>query len=181
MNYRSSMSVALAAGILIAGCSLAQRAMPGATMSDANVLAVLNTIDRAEIEAGQLAAQKAASEDVRQLATRTVEEHTQMTQQTRQLAQRMNVEPDKPALASTMEKAHRETMEELRGKSGRDFDQAYITYQIKMHEQAIGLVKDTAGSVSSARLQQHLRQAQPDLQSHLSAARAVERQSVAQR
>jgi len=169
----------LPVAVILSGCSMAQRAMPGATMSDANVLSVLNTIDRSEVEAARLAQQK-ASPEVRAFATRMIDEHQAKTQETRELGQRMDVSPDKPALAKTLEKTHRETMEELQGKSGRDFDQAYIEYQITMHEQAVDLVQETADEVKNSRLQQHLRRTRPDLERHLSAARALERQ-VAQR
>jgi putative membrane protein len=172
--------MAILAGAILSGCSLFQWAMPGATLSDANVLAMLDTINLSEIDAADLAKQKASSEEVRSFASRMLNEHTTMMQKSRQLAQRINVQPDTPALASTAGKTHQETMEELRKASGPDFDHAYLKYQIKMHEQAIDLVQDTAGSVDDLRLQQYLRQARPDLDSHLSAARAIERHLVAQ-
>jgi putative membrane protein len=172
--------VAILAGAILSGCSFFQWAMPGATMSDANVLAMLETIDRSETDAAQLARQKASSEEVRSFASRMMNEHTTMSQETRQLGQRINVQPETPALASTAEKTHQETMEELRNKSGNDFDKSYMEYQIKMHEQAISLVEDTAGSVDNSRLQRYLQQARPGLESHLSAARGVKQQLVAQ-
>jgi len=165
---------------ILSGCSLFQWAIPGVTLSDANVLAMLDTLNRSEIEVATLAQQKASSEEVRTFASRMLNNHITMSQATRQLEQRINVQPETPALASTTDKAHRKMMEELRNKSGPDFDQSYVKYQIKMHEQAIGLVQDTAGSVDNVQLKQHLRQARPDLEGHLSAARAIERQLVAQ-
>src|SRR5688572_22346710 len=48
MKLLQSLVCVLAVSGLAFGCSLAQRAMPG-TMSDANVLEVMNTIDRSEI------------------------------------------------------------------------------------------------------------------------------------
>jgi putative membrane protein len=179
---KSMMTViAVVAGGVLSGCSWFQWAMPGATMSDANVLSMLDTIDSGEIDAAHLARQKASSEEVRAFASRILNEHTAMSQETRQLGQQINVQPEMPALASTTETSHEKMMQELRNISGSDFDQAYMKYQIKMHELAIGFVQDTAGSVESSRLQQHLRQARPDLESHLSVARSVERQLVAQR
>jgi putative membrane protein len=172
--------IAIVGGAVLSGCSLFQWAMPGATLSDANVLAMLDTINLSEIDAAHLAMQKASSEEVRTFASRMLNEHTMMMQDTQQLAQRINVQPQTPALASTAGKTHQETMEELRKLSGRDFDQAYLKYQIKMHEQAIDLVQDTAGSVDDLRLQQHLRQSRPSLDSHLTSVRALERQLVAQ-
>ena len=43
-------------------------------------------------------------------------------------------------------------MEELRAKSGSDFDKTYITYQVKMHEQAVDLVNNVAHSADSQSL-----------------------------
>lgn len=154
--------------------------MPGATLSDANVLAMLDTINLGEIDAAQLAQQKASSEPVKIYAARMLNEHSTMMQDTRQLGERIHVRPDPPALASTIGTAHRKAMEKLRTLSGHEFDHAYLKYQIKMHEQAIDLVRDTAASVDSPLLRQHLSKARPDLDSHLSEARTVERQVVAQ-
>jgi putative membrane protein len=168
----------LAVSALATGCGMAQKAMPG-TMSDANVVAVLNTIDASELEAAQLAKQKAKSPEVRTYATRLVDEHTNMMAKNRQVASRINVQPENPALVSTMKSTHQETMEELRQKSGRDFDQRYIDYQILMHEQAVQLVEKTADSSDNSRLKQHLLQTRPDLQSHLSEAKTIQRQLVA--
>jgi predicted outer membrane protein len=104
-----------------------------------------------------------------------VSEHEMMRQKTTQLAQRLSVQPQKPALASTMENTYRETMEELRAKSGSDLDKAYIAYQVKMHEQAVDLVNDVTYSADNQSLKLHLREARPDLQNHLTAAQSIER------
>jgi putative membrane protein len=163
---------------LATGCGMAQRAMPG-TMSEANVVAVLNTIDASELEAAQLANQKAQSSDVRHYATRLVDEHTDMMAKNRQVASRINVEPENPALASSIRGTHQDTMQELRNKSGRDFDRAYIDYQVKMHEEAVNLVEKTADASDNSRLKQRLMQTRPDLQSHLAEAKTIQRQLVA--
>ncbi len=70
---------------LTVGCSLAQRAVPS-TMSDANVLAVMNTIDRSEIEAAELATQRAPAPGVRDYATRLTTEHESMLDKNQQVA-----------------------------------------------------------------------------------------------
>jgi len=178
MRTLTILTVALSAGALLSGCAAAQRAMPG-TLSNANVVAVLNTIDTSEIEAAQLAKQKASSQAVRTYAGRLVDEHTDMMQKNLQLARRIKVEPEKPRLASALESTHQQTMEQLRKRSGQDFDRAYMTYQVQMHEQALKLVEDTAESADDSRLKQHLIQARPELQSHLSAAQNLQRQLVA--
>jgi putative membrane protein len=178
MKALNVVSLALCLGGLLSGCAAAQRAMPG-TLSDANVVSVLDTIDVSEIEAAQLAKQKASSPAVRAYATRLVDEHTEKMQQTLQLANRRGLQPEKPRLAAAVESTHQETMNELRKKSGRDFDRAYLDYQVTMHQQAVKLVEDTADSVQDPRLKQHLMRTRPDLQSHLTTARDLQRQVVA--
>jgi putative membrane protein len=180
MKKQLTSIIAVMGLAILSGCSLFQWAMPGTTLSDANVLAMLDTINIGEIDAAHLAQQKASSEEVKTFASRMLNEHTIMMQDTRQLAQRINIRPETPALAENVGKTHKKTIDELRMLSGRDFDQAYLKYQIKMHEQTIDLVQATADSVDNSLLQQHLKKARPDLDSHLSAARALERQVVAQ-
>lgn len=179
MKVLTVVSLALCLGGLLSGCAAAQRAMPG-TLSDGNVVSVLDTIDVSEIEAAQLAKQKASNPAVRAYASHLVDEHTANMQQTLQLANRRGLQPEKPSLAAAVESTHQKTMEELWKKSGRDFDRAYLDHQVTMHQQAIKLVQDTANSVEDTRLKQHLIQRRPDLMSHLTGARDLQRQLVAQ-
>ena len=179
MKALNVVSLALSLGGLLSGCAAAERAMPS-TLSDANVVSVLDTIDVSEIEAAQLAKQKSSSPALRSFATSLVDQHTENMQQTLQLANRMRIQPEKPRLASAMETTHRETMEELRKKSGPAFDRAYLDYQVTMHQQAVELVEDTVNSVDDTRVRQRLIKMRPELLSHLTSARDLQRQVVAQ-
>lgn len=173
------LAAVLTSAGLWAGCAAGQRAMPG-TLSAANTVAVLNTIDKAEIEAAQLAKDRASSPAVREFAGKVIDDHTQSLNSSRDLAQRMNVQPDPPQLASSIKETHKENMETLRQKSGTGFDKTYMEQQIKMHEQALSLVKDAAESTDNPQLRQHLQQMRPDLQGHLQTAKNVQRNIVAQ-
>src|SRR5262249_38236922 len=132
----------IAVAVILSGCSLFQSTMPEATLSDADVLAMLDIINLSEIDSADLAKQKASSAEVRIFASQMLNEHTAMLQESRQLAQQINVDDSQmPALASTVGKRHQDMMEELRSLSGANFDQAYLKYQIQMHKQAINLVQ----------------------------------------
>jgi predicted outer membrane protein len=63
------------AGSLLCSCAFTEQHMP-ITMSNANVVAVLNTIDQIEVDAGELGTHKAASQKVRAFASRLAHEHT---------------------------------------------------------------------------------------------------------
>ncbi len=170
--------ITIVAGLLLSGCSLFQWAMPVAMLSDANVLAMLDIINLSEIDSADLAKEKASSEEVRTFASRMLNEHTAMLQETRQLAQQINVDPQTPVLASIVGKRHQETMEELRRTSGADFDQAYMKYQIQMHEQAIGLVQTKADFVHDSHFRHLLKGDRQDLLTHVSLASRIERHVV---
>lgn len=170
------VTVAMSTYALISACSLAERALPGVTLSNADVLGILNTIHHSEIDAGQLARDRASSEEVRAYASRMVNEHQMQMQETDQLAQRMKIDPHNPALAATFKNAHQNAMEDLRDNTGTSFDQTYLAYQIKLHQQAVNFVHATAGSVEDPQLKRFLGEVGLDLQGHLAAAQSVRRQ-----
>ena len=167
------------AGSLLCSCAFTEEHMP-ITMSHANVVAVLNTIDQIEVDAGELGKHKAASQKVRAFASRLAHEHTSSMQARHHLAERIDVEPQKPQLALALEQMQGESTNLLLKKTGHDFDEAYIKDQILLHVQMIKLLQDTEESMDQPDLRQHLRYTRPDLLSHLSAAQAVARQFAAQ-
>lgn len=170
----------LMGGSLLCSCAFTEQVMP-LTMSHGNVVAVLNTIDQTEAEAGELGKQKGASPNVRSFASRLAQEHRTSIVGRQHLAEQINIQPEKPSLALALEDMQEESKRLLEQKSGRDFDEAYIQEQISIHQQMVGLIQDTEDSMDDPALRQHLRYIRPDLLSHLSAARAAERQLAAQR
>src|SRR5215510_6477178 len=92
--------IPITAGLILSGCSLFQWVMPVAMLSDASVLAMLDIVNLSEIDSAELAKEKASSEEVRMFASRMLSEHIAMLQDTRQLAQQINVDHQTPVLAS---------------------------------------------------------------------------------
>ena len=175
MKLLVAVAAMMSVWVLVAACALVERAMPGATMSDADLLGVWHTINHSEIDAGQLARDRASCEEVLAYASRMVYDHKMHMQNADQLAHRIGMEPHKPALASTFENAHQKAMEELRDNAGLNFDKSYIGYQITLHQQAINLVNDAVEWVNDPQVKRFLGEAVPDLQSHLEAAQSVQR------
>jgi putative membrane protein len=83
----------------------------------------------AEVELGRLAAQRAASEAVRQFAQRMVTDHGTANGELMQLAQRRGV-----MLPRDVDPAHRATMDRLTAMSGPAFDQAYMAEMMRDHQ-----------------------------------------------
>ena len=156
-------------------CAVLQHRIPGLTMSDANLVSVLDSIDQSEIEAARLALDKASAPDVRAFAGRILNEHRAFAEANARLATELSLQPKPPALASDLKQAHLKALQALRAKSGADFDRAYVQFEIQQHVQALSFLEAAAESEPNATLKQELIRTGPDLLSHISAARALDR------
>lgn len=177
MKARALATITLSIGGLLFGCAAVERAMPG-TLSDANLVSVLLTIDVNEVEVAQLAMDKTSSNRVRTYATRLFDDHTIMLQKHLQVAKR--IPPDKTNLAAALERTHQDTIEALHTKSGEDFDRTFIAHQVTMHQQTLKLLDDMADSADDFSLQLYLDQTRPELLIHLTEAQYLQRQLMAQ-
>ena len=98
----------------------------------------------AEVQLGQLAAQKSSSADVKQFGQKMVEDHTKLGNEMTALANQMGVKP--PAGPS---KKDTKLLAKLQGLSGQQFDQAYIKAMVKDHK------KDESDFKSEAQMSQN--------------------------
>ncbi|HEU4502677.1 MAG TPA: DUF4142 domain-containing protein [Nitrospira sp.] len=177
-RFTGLMTVALAHGLLY-GCAFVQQTLPGLTMTDAEMVGVLNSFSEEEVEAAELARRTSTTSDVQAFAGRVLDEHRQLAEHNARLSRQLHITPREPALASELKANHQQAMHDLEGKQGSDFDRAYVEYEIARHVHAFGLMKTAAESEATLPLQQELIRTGPDLLSHLSAARALERRLVA--
>src|SRR6476620_4271152 len=117
------------AGPAFVGCAFFQQLLPGLTMSDANVVSVLDSIDEGQMDAAQLAQKQASDPGVQAFAGRVLNEHRQLADANGRLATQLSLEPDPTSLASHLKQAHEKTMRNLRAMSGAAFDRAYVQYE----------------------------------------------------
>ena len=82
----------------------------------------------AEVQFGKLAAQKAASEDVKSFAQQMVDDHTEMNKEMEPVADNLGVK-----LPSHLNKENQAEYEKLQGLSGEAFDNEYLTIMVQDH------------------------------------------------
>jgi len=82
----------------------------------------------AEVQFGKLATQKAASEDVKTLAQKMVDDHTEMNKDMEPVADNLGVK-----LPSHLNKENQAEYEKLNGLSGEAFDNEYLTVMVQGH------------------------------------------------
>ena len=82
----------------------------------------------AEIQLGQLAAQKADSDDVKKLGQKMADDHALLNTEMKPVADDLGVRP-----ADKMNKLAQDEYNKLTALSGTDFDKEYLAYMLKDH------------------------------------------------
>jgi putative membrane protein len=144
-------------------------------LSEGGIIGLLRAANAGEVEAANVALQKAKNAQVRQFAQLMKDEHTAMLSKTDQLGQSLAVNPVVPRDEDKLVKDHRENMEEL-SKDDEDFDQEYMDAQIEEHEEALNIIDKSLENTQNAELRQLLQEARPKVEQHLTQARQIKDQ-----
>jgi len=121
----------------------------------------------AEVQAGRLAQQKAASPEVRELGARLEHDHAAANAKAEQVAQSLGVKvPGEPG-AKLKQMYH-----ELSVFSGEAFDRQFIQDMVQNHKEDIAKYEKAAQSASP--VAQYAEQTLPDLQKHLQIAEQLQ-------
>jgi len=137
-------------------------------VSDREFVQLASASGLAEVNLGNVARTRAASDGVRQFAQTLVQDHTQANQQLLQLANRKGW-----TLARSMDQKHQELERKLTGLSGAAFDREFVRSQIKDHEMAIDLFQSQAKNGKDKDLSNWAEKTLPHLKHHLEMARKL--------
>jgi len=122
----------------------------------------------AEVELGNLAAQKASSSEVKNFGERMVQDHTKANDQLKQIASNKGVNlPSQPSHAQMAEKKKLEKL------SGTQFDKAYMDAMLKDHKKDVADFQRESQSGKDPDLKSFASQTLPTLQEHLKQAQSV--------
>jgi putative membrane protein len=122
----------------------------------------------AEVQAAQLAEQRATSPQIKQFAQRMVTDHTAANTELQQIAKQADVSlPAQPTGKDAAEG------QKLRGVTGTAFDQAYAQGQLQDHRETVELFQKEASSGQDPALKAFAQKTLPILQQHLQMAEAL--------
>lgn len=122
----------------------------------------------AEVDAGNLAEEKATDPKVKDFAGMMVKDHTAANDKLKALADSKGIKL--PTSASVAQMA---TEAKLKVLSGQTFDDSYIKGQVKAHQQTIALLKKEIASGQDADAKSFAQSILPTVRSHLKAANAL--------
>lgn len=124
---------------------------------------------KAEVELGQLAVQKAASEDVKKFGQRMVDDHTRANQKLQEVAEQKGIKlPDK---LDAKDQATKARLEKL---SGKQFDEAYMKDMVKDHTKDVNEFQREANDGKDPDVKSFAQTTLPTLQDHLKDAKQIE-------
>lgn len=141
-----------------------------ASISAGDFIQTVAASDAFEIQSSELAAQRAARQDVKTLATHMITAHRETTQQLTSLASSNNL----PAPAPQLNATQTASLENLRNQSGEAFDDAYLDAQVAAHENAVRAFEDYAANGEAGPLKDWANQTLPALRQHLADAQNLE-------
>ena len=144
---------------------------------DARIATAIDVANTGEIDAGQIARQRARNSSVRAFADRMVRDHTRMQAQDRTLgANPALVESDSTNVMGQMRRQNDVTMARLRSASpGAQFDSMYVNQQVDAHRQTLALLTAARTQAQDQKLRDAIDAAIPQVQSHLDQATALQR------
>jgi putative membrane protein len=148
-----------------------------AASESAGILSQLNVANTTEIQLATLAAKKATSPHVKQIATRLAADHSKNREQLRALAQKLNLTltPDQGAGVSAAGSAVMPP--DLQGKTGRGFDRAFIQQEINDHQSNIEkLQTQVIPSAQNVDIKAYLEKTLAAMQGHLASLKQVQQQ-----
>jgi putative membrane protein len=146
-----------------------------AAPSDAEIAHIVVTANTIDVEAGRLAKEKSQNREVVQFGDRMITDHTAVNEQASQLAGRLNLTPADNATSQSLTSAAEQTMQDLRTKTGADFDRAYMDHEVVYHQQVLDAIDSTLiPGAQNADLKALLEQTRPAIAAHLDMARKIQ-------
>ena len=127
--------------------------------------------DMYEIQAGQLAQQKAKSADVKAFGKMMVTDHTTLTNEMKPLINKAGLTPP-----TSLDERRQGLIDNLKAASAQDFDKTYMNQQAAAHEEALTLMEGYAQNGGNADLKAAAAKAAPKVQAHLERARTLQSQ-----
>jgi putative membrane protein len=144
-------------------------------LDDATIVAIFDAANTADVETGELAAQRGQSKEVREMGAMFARDHRMVRQQGRDLAKKLGVTPTPPANDQSA-KQQAETMSMLRSKSGADFDKAYLDHEVAFHKAVIDAInQQLLPAIKNAELKALVEKVAPAFQAHMMAAQSLDK------
>lgn len=155
-----------------AGTPAATSAAP--TLSDANIVALLDGANMTDSAAGAVAATKATSAEVKEFARAMMRDHHALRQAGQDLAKKLSVTPQMPAGdgSAAAATAWQDSLTAM--PKGAAWDKAYIDHEVTYHQAVLQTAQAGLAAAQNAELKALIEKAAPNVQAHLDHAKRLQ-------
>jgi putative membrane protein len=164
---RKSLISSLAAGACL--ISIAASAQTRAPSADEFVKKVAIS-DMMEIQSSELALSRQPDADTKPFAEKMVKDHQETSKELKALVDSGKV---KVTLPTALDAEHMKKLDELKAKSGKDFDRAYDQMQLQAHEEAVALFEQYSRNGDNPELKSWAAKTLLHLKEHLEMAKKL--------
>ena len=148
----------------------------GTEYTPAELLGLINEGQNAYVEASTLAQTKATDAGVKSFAKQIVDANRSDTSGIGSTAKTLNLTPMLPTNDENVSEDRVDGMKNLRDKAmGKEWDEAYLEFQIKMHRKILDEVNDALGRNPTAEMRTLLENTRTTLQNRLTRAEELEK------
>lgn len=146
----------------------------GTVSSDGEIAKVLETIDKSEIDAAKMVLKKGRNADVRSFARQMEDDHKMDLAGLKRIAKSNAFKVEDSDLSRSLSKDAKSSNKEIK-KTKTDFDRAYLTEQIQMHQEALNLIDQKLLPIADNReLKAHLSATRDTVNKHLEEAKRLQ-------
>ena len=161
--------MAAALGLVAAPPAVAQG------VTDAQIASIVVTANQVDIDAGELAAAKAADPQIRKFGQQMVTDHAGVNKAATELVTKLGVTPADNPTSQTLKAGGDKNVARLKGLSGAAFDKAYIQHEVEYHQQVLdALDKTLVPGAKNAELKALLVKVRPAFVAHLEHAKQIQ-------
>jgi putative membrane protein len=157
-----------------AGILLSQAISPAvASVSTQDFIKKASMGGQFEIQSSEMATKTSQNSQVKAFAQEMITDHDQLGEQLTAVMSKNNI-PSDPS-ADNLDRDHQAMIDQLRDKSGKDFDQAYAKEQLKAHEKTVDMFQDYAKHGQNPALKNFAAQSLVMLQKHTTDAKILKK------
>lgn len=145
------------------------------TLSDANIVALLDEVNMADSSLGAAALAKAANSQVKDFAKLMMGEHHALRVKGQQVAKAQNITAQMPTDDPFTSAVSNEQSALGSAAHGHAFDSTYIANEVGIHQAVIGWAGTAESQAQNQALKDLIKSAGPVLQKHLDRAQAIQK------
>ena len=164
------LSVALVTTLLVFGSAPAAQ-----EITDAQIAAIVVAANQVDIDAGALAASRAANAEVKKFGQQMVTDHTGVNKSAVDLVTRLKVTPQENDTSRALKSGGEKNIATLKGLQGAAFDKAYIDNEVTYHASVLDAIDKTLiPNAKNAELKALLVKVRPAFVAHMEHAKQIQ-------